>query len=43
MVQEYGPGDAERRARAVADFYGAQTADGAYWRRVAAEIAAARR
>ena len=43
MAQEYGAADAERRARTVADFYGASTADGAYWRRVAAEIAAARR
>jgi len=39
MVQEYGRVDAERRARAVANFYGAQSADGAYWRRVLAEIA----
>ncbi len=43
MVQEYGRADAERRARAVADFYGAHSPDGAYWRRVLAEIAAARR
>jgi hypothetical protein len=39
MVQEYGRTDAETRARAVADFYGAHSPDGAYWRRVLAEIA----
>jgi hypothetical protein len=38
MVQEYGRADAERRARAVANFYGTQSPDGAYWRRVLAEI-----
>jgi hypothetical protein len=43
MVQEYGRVDAERRARAVADFYGAHSPDGAYWRRVLGEIAAANR
>jgi hypothetical protein len=43
MVQEYGRAEAESRARAVADFYGAQSPDGAYWRRVLAEIAVARR
>lgn len=42
MVQEYGQADAERRARAVADFYGAHSPDGAYWRRVLAEIAGRR-
>jgi hypothetical protein len=39
MVQEYGRADAERRARAVADFYGAHSPDGVYWRHVLAEIA----
>lgn len=39
MVQEYGRADAERRARAVADFYGTHSPDGTYWRRVLAEIA----
>lgn len=39
MVQEYGRADAASRARAVADFYGAHSPDGAYWRRVLAEIA----
>jgi hypothetical protein len=43
MIQEYGRPDAESRARAVAEFYGAQSADGAYWRRVLAEINATRR
>lgn len=38
MVQEYGRADAESRARAVADFYGSHSPDGAYWRRVLAEI-----
>jgi len=42
MVQEYGQADAEQRARAVADFYGAHSPDGAYWRRVLAEIAGRR-
>jgi hypothetical protein len=42
MVQEYGRADAEHRARAVADFYGAHSPDGAYWRRVLAEIAGRR-
>jgi len=42
MVQEYGRTDAEHRARAVADFYGAHSPDGAYWRRVLAEIAGRR-
>jgi len=42
MVQEYGWTDAEHRARAVADFYGAHSPDGAYWRRVLAEIAGRR-
>jgi hypothetical protein len=37
-VQEYGRVDAETRARAVAEFYGAHSPDGAYWRRVLAEI-----
>ena len=43
MVQEYGRVDAERRARAVADFYGGNSPDGAYWRRVLGEIAATSR
>jgi len=43
MVQEYGRTDAESRARAVAEFYGAHSHDGAYWRRVLAEISATRR
>ena len=43
MVQEYGRTDAETRARAVAEFYGAHSHDGAYWRRVLAEITATRR
>jgi type IV secretory pathway VirB10-like protein len=43
MVQEYGRPDAERRAAAVAEFYGAHSPDGAYWRRVLAEINATRR
>ena len=38
MVQEYGRADAESRARAVADFYGSHSPDGAYWRRVLGEI-----
>ena len=42
MVQEYGRADAEHRARPVADFYGAHSPDGAYWRRVLAEIAGRR-
>jgi hypothetical protein len=43
MVQEYGRAAAESRARSVAEFYGAHSPDGAYWRRVLAEIVAARR
>jgi hypothetical protein len=43
MVQEYGRADAESRARVVAEFYGAHSPDGAYWRRVLAEINATRR
>jgi hypothetical protein len=39
MVHEYGRADAESRARAVANFYGPHSPDGAYWRRVLAEIA----
>jgi hypothetical protein len=42
MVQEYGRPDAETRARAVADFYDAQSPEGAYWRRVLGEIVTAR-
>lgn len=43
MVQEYGRLDAEARARTVADFYGAHSPEGAYWRRVLGEIVTARR
>jgi hypothetical protein len=43
MVQEYGRAHAESRARAVAEFYDAHSPDGAYWRRVLAEINATRR
>jgi hypothetical protein len=43
MVQEYGRPDAEARARTVADFYGAHSPEGAYWRRVLGEIAGGRR
>jgi cell division protein FtsN len=43
MVQAYGRADAESRARTVAEFYGAHSSDGAYWRRVLAEINATRR
>jgi hypothetical protein len=43
MVHEYGRVDAEARARTVADFYGAHSAEGAYWRRVLREIVTARR
>ena len=43
MVQEYGRADAESRARAVAEFYSPHSRDGAYWRRVLAEITATRR
>ncbi|HEX3177394.1 MAG TPA: hypothetical protein VHZ49_12010 [Methylomirabilota bacterium] len=38
MIGEYGRADAERRAREATDFYGPQSAEGAYWRRVLAEI-----
>lgn len=43
MVHEYGRLDAEARARTVADFYGAHSPEGAYWRRVLGEIVTARR
>ena len=43
MVQEYGRAVAESRARSAAEFYGAHSADGAYWRRVLAEITASPR
>jgi hypothetical protein len=42
MVQEHGRQDAEKRARAVADFYGS-SAEGAFWRRVLGEIVSDRR
>jgi hypothetical protein len=43
MVREYGRSYAESRARAAAAFYDARSPEGAYWRRVLAEIVAADR
>lgn len=43
MVQEYGRQEAEDRARAVVDFYEAQSPEREYWRRVLGEIVTADR
>jgi len=42
MLTTYGRAEAEARAQAALEFYDADSADGRYWRRVLAEISAAR-